>query len=205
MTSKTLLFDFKGQRNYVHGTDMLNQTFAAVCEVLHVSSISDMRFTIMRMTSHNLVAETGSDEVAHDPNQLVATLGFSALGRRWMTAIKEDSSTPETRRAYNEEFVTEVCRFEFDSAAIIQFEKSPFTVIETIVAMTKALHTRHFADAPGRWVFCRFDSVAWPLEPDARGLKVMFRNAIGTRLTRCEVSYPDIVFGDVYFSAKVDT
>jgi len=204
MIKKSLSLCFKGARNYMHGTDMVNQAYSAVMETLAVAQVDAFRFVIHRMTGSRLALELRKGEGVSVAVAPVATMTFKAKGRPCLGVIVEDEGRPDCRYPYDEDSIVKACVLDREARNIVLQEESPFTPIETVVAMTKFLHLAVFPDAPGKWVFCRWESEHWPLSQKQAGLSVSLGQTLGTRLTRSEVCLDGEVLGQVFFSAKVN-
>lgn len=196
---------FKGARTYVHGTDMLNVVYASVVRQTGATGICRLNFMINRMTSHNLSVELEQGEphaVAAQPP--VATLSFQVNEQSWHGTLVEEPDEPSCRYPYDEESIIEKCRVDQSGRSISLEGETDFTPIEVVVAMTKALHQALYPDAPGKWVFCRWESEHWPITIPASGFSVMLSKTLGSRLTKSAVVAGEERVGWIYFSARVE-
>ena len=195
---------FKGARDYIHGTDMLNAAAQCVLRHLGIAQIEQVNFMINRMTAHKmsikLVKEGGAEAAATTP---VATLTFEADGASWLARLEEEEGQPDCRYPYDEESIVACCRVDADAGSIRHEGRSAHTPIEVIVAMTKALHLARFPDSPGKWVFCRWEGEHWPLPMLEGAATVTLTKSLGSRLTKSTVMLGNGVIGSIYFSAKV--
>jgi len=202
-----LNFQFKGDRNYVQGPDMLNAIIDALSQQLPMP-LKSVDLQIHRMTGSNLVLELGHerDAIAPHPDN-IATLTLAATNTSWYGRLREADTQPASRQPYDEDSLVALCEFataETGRQSIFIRAPSPFTPIETFVAMTKALHKRAFPDAIGKWVFCRWVSAEWPTKAPVHETTVTLTHTVGTRLTQSKVALDGIPVGTVYFSAKTD-
>jgi hypothetical protein len=195
---------FKGNRMYVHGTDMLRVVSAAVIRQTTAAEIRQLNFMINRMTSRNLSVELEQGETP--PVTVLpplATLSFEVAGVRWHGALVEESGEPACRYPYDEDSIIALCRIDQPGRSISLEGETVFTPIEVIVAMTKALHQALYPQAPGKWVFCRWESEHWPVAASTRGLSVTLSKTLGFRLTKSAVICGEERIGWIYFSARV--
>ncbi len=199
----TLELCFKGKRTYIQGGDMLNVTAAAATQASGANTLQQLDFMINRMSSHRLglVLDRG-DELPATPEPPVATLSFQADGRQWRGMLVEETGEPDCRHPYDEEAIIALCKLEPEKRSITLTASAGHTPIEVIVAMTKALHLALFPEAPGKWVFCRWESECWPLELPPDGYSVVLNKTLGSRLTRSGVMAGERRVGWIYFSAK---
>lgn len=199
----TLQLCFKGKRTYIQGGDMLNATAAAAAKACDATTLQQLDFMINRMTPHRLalLLERG-DVLPASPEPPVATLSFLAGGDPWRGVLVEQAGEPDCRYPYDEDAIIGLCRLEPETRSITLTREAGHTPIEVIVAMTKALHLALFPDAPGKWVFCRWESERWPLDLPPQGYSVVLNKTLGSRLTRSAVMVGDRRVGWIYFSAK---
>lgn len=200
MKPKLLQFQFKGARDYVQGPDMWNQTFEFMREHWPSEQVGKFDFTIHKMTGHNLWIATVLEPTHSRP---IATIEFELNGQNNKAFLVEDDSSPKTRIAYDESLVTSICEIDTASRSAILKSSSPYSNLETLVSMTKALHLEAFPGATGKWVFCRLLANAWPLDPLQSGTKVTITQFFGTRLTKVSVEIEESEVATIFFSAKV--
>ncbi|MEW6521159.1 MAG: hypothetical protein AB1461_17290 [Thermodesulfobacteriota bacterium] len=157
------------------------------------------------MTHRNLHLELQDGAQPPAPSGVlppVATLSFEAAGASWHGTLVEEPDEPTCRHPYDEESIVAQCRVNQSERSIVLTGEQPFTPIEVIVSMTKALHQSLFPNASGRWVFCRWESDHWPPASPLANVSVMLTHALGTRLTKSTVVVCGEQIGLVYFSAK---
>lgn len=192
-----LELSFKGDREYLHGTDIFNETLSllskkyAPLEVLNI----DFSFHHLARTSLDLyeIAQTGLGDPA-------AVCTYRVDGIKHKVYLYENSKIVEGRYSYNEE---EIGRdFVIDPLTLSGVLAAPaaYTDIETWVALTKVLHQRALADLKGKWLFVRgrFPKFVSKSHSSMWCLKIVsnFQNT----LTRTELSFGDEVVGEIYFS-----
>ncbi|CAB3804352.1 hypothetical protein [Pararobbsia alpina] len=204
MTRHDLEFHFKGRRDYVQGPDMLNEVGKTIRACME-GSLTGLDFAVHRMTHHNLALELAEGEAAPQAVDAVATLGFEVRGVRWNGRLVERAEMPVERIAYDEARVLQVCSLDAQARIIELKTAAPFSPIETIVSMNKALHVAVFPGTTQPWVFCRWRGPSWPLPEDLAGCRVQIRQAIGTRFTRSSVSLGETVIGQIDFSLRSPT
>jgi hypothetical protein len=202
MKNVDLAFCFKGARQYIHGTDMLNQCTTVLREKL-VGGLEQIDFVIHRMTDRNLCLSLYPAESAPEFDvQEVAGLKFSVAGKYWDARLTDADDSPDCRYPYDEDVVVHLSSLDAVGRQIVLQQETPYSEIETLVAMTKALHQKVFPDLSGSWVFCRWSSPRWPLDNSLNGVRIQLIHALGTRLTRSEVSLDGKMLGHIYFSAR---
>lgn len=202
MKNVNLSVCFKGARQYIHGTDMLDQCIALLIERF-AGVMEQVDFLIRRMTDRNLFLSLYPAELAPAlEEQDVAVLRFVVAGRNWDARISCAEDSPDCRINYDEDAVVASCSFDSFARKVELRQEVGYTVVETLVATTKALHLRVFPDIQSGWMFCRLTSPVWPPAESLEGGSVQLTQTLGTRLTRSEVSCAGKVLGQIYFSTK---
>lgn len=190
---------FKGARAYLHGTDMLNAALRELVPAGAPQRVENLVFVINRLTGRNL--DLVRDEAQPPGLAPVASLRFESGGARQRAILVERPEPPRGRYAYDEDSLRARCRIDPAARAIALEAGSPFTPIETIVAMTKALHLALF---PGKthWLFGRLEAPCWPPPRFGEGATVALAQSVGTRLTKSRVSLGQETLAWVYFALK---
>jgi hypothetical protein len=203
MINQELDFSFKGKRDYVQGTDMFNESARFLGSVFG-SQIEYVEFIIHRMVSSNLTLQLyGRDEAPQLDARVVATLKFSTNAMLWEAHLIPSERQPKDRFPYDEFLVIEKCKIDLVTKSIsFCSDSSPYSAVETLVAMNKALHLKLFPDLDTQWVFCRWDSHFYPLAENLYGVSINLKQALGTRLTKAEIILQGNILGYIYFSAK---
>lgn len=197
-----LNFSFKGERQYIHGTDILDKSSELVSEYLG-EKLEQVDFVIHRMTDRNLsLVLYPNPQMPELAAMNIAVLKFAVRGKPWEARLTEKEDHPADTCLYDENAVTELCRIDKDERKVLLLHDTPYTNIETLVAMTKMLHINIFPNMTGSWVFCRWNSSSWPLRENLKGICIQLKQALGTRLTKSEVSVDLTVLGHIYFSAR---
>ncbi|MGB3500419.1 MAG: hypothetical protein WBA44_02270 [Mesorhizobium sp.] len=145
MKNSKLSFRFKGSRVYVHGTDMFNAINGIMADG-NDGYVSDLSFR--RPARKN--CELHFDKVEMD--MCVATGRVRQLsGAEVPFWITEGDSEVQGRVEYDEDLI--VTNAAFDDASVRLDQPTRFTLIEEIVALTKALSYRLGPDVDGKWLF----------------------------------------------------
>lgn len=203
MKSEEFNFSFKGARQYIQGPDIFNECTRFLQEQCS-NNFERIEFVIHRMTDSNLVPIICEQETPSQPNALiVAEFSCQAENRHWKIQLQETGNRPNGRNPYDESAVVDHCRVDVEGRYIVlERGETPYSVMETLVSMNKALHLQVFPDMAGSWVFCRWSSPRWPLGASLNGVRIQLIQTLGTRLTRAEVSREGNFLGHIYFSAR---
>ena len=191
-------FQYKGERDYIHGTDMFNRMIVAPTAT--GATISNIRFTVHDFV-HNAVCQLYSStdkQVLQEIQNIRARCQFKVADSNHWLALTElpGESAASGRYAYDEDRVIGLCRRDGESLSLTQ--QSPFTFIETIVAMNKHLHQLLFPELPGKWIFTRIDLDAYC---DIReSLTLQLKHNMSNRLTKSAILVNQQQVGELYFS-----
>lgn len=196
MKVKQIEFLFKGKRNYIHGSDIFN----TIISTYSGNIISNIRFTL-----HDFVRTPFCQlHLADNKNTLNtiqnirARFQYDENGITHWLALTEatDDKTSTGRYDYDEDQLISLYRMGNES--IFLTEQSPFTFIETILAMNKYMHQQLFPEAIGKWIFTRIDLDT--RYDERKNLALHFKHNMNYRLTKCDIMVNGNKVGDLYFS-----
>lgn len=196
METRQIEFRFKGRRDYIQGPDMFN----ALTDAAGKDGLRSIRFTahgFVRTPVCNLYLSDDPNGLA-DVADIRARCQFEKDGKmRWL-ALTEGAGDAASggRYDYDEERLVAASRMEGESIALIQ--PSPFSFIESIVAMCKHMHQQMFPDVQGKWIFTRID-LDEVCEVQEK-LSLRFRHNMNYRLTKSDILFDGQKIGDLYFS-----
>lgn len=197
MKAEKIEFQFKGARDYIHGTDM----FSRMIEPSHLPSmLENIRFTV-----HDFVRtpvcrlySTNIKGTLNDVENICARCQFDIGGNTYWLALTQDSGDAVSggRYEYDEDRIIRLCVMQDEGIVLTQ--SSPFTFIENVVAMNKHMHQQLFPDAVGKWIFTRIDLSRSC--NDRENLSLQFKHNMNYRLTKSDVLINGEKVGDIYFS-----
>ncbi|MGH8691142.1 MAG: hypothetical protein ACREUS_08950 [Burkholderiales bacterium] len=193
-------FRFKGERTYIQGPDMVDAAMREVMAAQMTARVSNLVFVMNRMTARNL--DLILDDEAPPEATPVARLSFEARGVTRRGILVERADGPAERLGYDERELRARCRIDAGTRAIVLQGSSPFSAVETLVAMTKALHLALYPDNPGQWLFGQLEAPCWPLVAVGEGVEIRLVQAVGTRLTKSAARLRGETFAWIYFSLK---
>lgn len=161
--------------------------------------VSNLVFVMNRVTGRNLELIMDEDEPAGAAP--VARFSFDAGGTSRRGLLVERDDAPVARRAYDEDELGRLCHADVAARTVVLRGASPFTPVETLVGMTKALHLAVYPRKPGQWLFARLEAPRWPLGV-GEGLEVRLGPGVGTRLTKSSARLRGSLVASIYFSFK---
>lgn len=185
---------FKGERDYLHGTDIAHSLLSIT------GSIQRVTIQIHRMSSHPLIARYSTNkEIAQlrGNQELVAIMVFNNINKsRRFIALKEDFNKKVSKRyQYDESQVTSRASISYNQ--VEQFEPTTGNFFERVVALNKFLLNSIVDNHP--WVFSRIDLQYAPVCP--RKLSIFLRQEIGGHTYKSEISGDDVNLGNIFFTA----
>lgn len=164
------------------------------------AQVSNLIFVMNRVTGCNLDVLVDEDEPTGAVP--VARFSFETRGASRRGVLVERADRPVGRRAYDENELRRRCRTDLAARTVALLGASTFTPVETVVAMTKALHLALYPQKPGQWLFARLEAPRWPLGGVGEGLEIRLGPGVGTRLTKSSASLRGEVIAWIYFSLK---
>lgn len=197
MEEISVCFQYKGQRDYIHGTDMYNEL------ITHFSGnvLKNIKFSV-----HGFIRDprcllyVSECKISMDTIEGIETrCQLDVDGSTHWMGLKPlvcDDCSEAGRYPYDEDGLVNLC--QLDKETISLPIESPYTFIETIVAMNKRLLQILFPDANGKWVFTRIDLPE--LSSVRSKLAVRFMHNMNYRLLKSDILVDDIKAGDLYFS-----
>lgn len=201
MKKVPLVFCFKGNRDYVHGTDMYKEIMKFLSQEFNLSSLSNFRLFIHRLAKRNCYLFLEEIDQDCKPSQeYIANFSFNSDNASFKGYIVEEDRGIECRYPYNEEELNKQLSVDGDKIQLLL--DSPYSFIETIVAMTKHLHYTNYPSS-GKWLFTRLDLAQIPYEEITNGLCIELTKNFNNLLTKSKIVCGNTVIGNIYFSLVV--
>lgn len=194
MKEYDLDFCFKGNRTYVHGTDIYNK----MIEILK----NHMKKEKFDLSFHGIAKSniSISEQMPEDESLLkFACKYFDKNNDRKIYYGIENNKEIECRYEYPEEDICKLAKLDFEKQEVILDAISSFSFVENTVALNKYLLEELFPDLDGKWYFTRFQIQEVPAD-DIYPLKLSLKANFNFKLTKTEIFINDISVGNVYFS-----
>ena len=197
MEAFTLDFKFKGDRNYIHGTDI----YIKITQYLSKAyKPADIDLSFHKVVKNNLIAELYSiNEADSTITNPVSVFKFNDNGNRYIIKLTETSGIVKERYEYDEDKLVESAIFKEDEKSITLHSSSYYTNIEKVVALNKALLNKLFFDA-GKWYFTRITINTDINAEAAETIKLQLINNIGSKITKTKIFFDEREKGYLYFS-----
>ena len=195
----SLNFKFKGDRNYIHGTDMYNHMLEEAGKSINFSRFKRIKLSIHSIASNQCQLISGKPgELLSKPEHLIADLVVETPeGPLTLMVVETDQSVNE-RYPYDEAKVEALCKIVDQKIEIN--EDSGYTPIEVAVAMNKQLHNHLLPSKDGKWFFTRID-LDQPFRPEqSKHISIAFKHNFNNRLTKSELFSKGQTLGHIFFS-----
>ena len=199
---KILTFKYKGQRTYVHGTDIYDSILRTVRNYFEAYPLN-ITGTFHRPLKANCIFRMYEKQIvlAHGSFYAFFTLGLGS--KIYYAALSSIGDQISSSYTYDEDKVLE--GFSIKDAKINMHVKSTYTYIEQLVAMTKRLHISLYPEVKGRWLFTKIQ-ISKVIDPDlfvGRELTIKSENNFHYKLTKNSIDLDDIPLGTIWFSLDV--
>jgi hypothetical protein len=182
---------FKGERTYIQGGDIYNAIAATVSDADPTAFVEHLVFREFARRDCDLVREKpGNDAVLIAQGRSRSNDGRHPF---WVTESQRDAVG---RRPFDEDSITDAAVSA--GSEIWSQQRSAYTPIEEIIALTKRLAYELTPEVEGKWVFGQID-LDGPL-PTAYGkLVIVQKNLIAGRFSVNEITMDETVIGNIRF------
>jgi hypothetical protein len=195
-----LVFQFKGERDYVHGTDMYNQMNVSLVRDFGMRDVHNLNFSIHRTTRSNLILSlVQGDEEQAEPMP-VARMLFQNESRAWRLIATEDKSIVTSRQSYDEMPVQRAAIFNRDRSTLRVEERLGYSDIELWVSQNKRLLQLMFPEQTGQWWFVKGEFSSYTKTSSYGYSELRLLRNFNFRLTKSEITVDGISCGFIYFS-----
>lgn len=187
--SESLEFCFKGDRNYIHGTDIVASLFKKLAgnDLTEI----DIRF--------NGIVKTGADLVEGNTNgaaQVNIQLNKNSEPKTYQ--LIENGHSIDCRYDYDESQIIKKTRVNIDKQSISLLSNSGYSFCENFVALNKHLLQSLYPEEKGKWYFTRLELSK--TFPNDLLITVRLNKNFNFRLTKSDILIGDEVIGSVYFT-----
>jgi hypothetical protein len=144
---------YKGSRHYVQGGDLFNSISQKSLELFQQRKpyVSQLSFSNFAYHLCNFVVDESAD-IQSITGKGVITFDDATKKHFYLT---ETSTVPSERVPFDEDGL--VAKAKYTERSIQLSGKPPFSSIETVIALTKALSYKNMPPHQGKWVFGRID------------------------------------------------
>jgi hypothetical protein len=199
---RSLSLEYKGNRNYIHGTDLFDHISQYVLNELKLTELENVTMAIHRMIRSQIKFQLITHPEPERPSNLAATFRFLVRDTQYICLLQEDGRSVSGRYPYDEDQVTDICNLDSDDKTISLVGKRPFTNIETVVAMNKYLLQTCFPEAGGKWLFTRVQLKTYGANEQWNKLRLKVIHNFQYRLIRSDIFNGGQLKGSIFFSVR---
>ncbi len=200
MREHILNFCFKGDRDYVHGTDIYNTINKFIKEKFGLFGISKIDMSIHKIIKNNLIFKTPMNKDVEREENTAVVFSFVHDSDKYKILLSENNQKIDCRYQYLEENIINNCEIDNSNKKIALVEKSGYSNIENYVAMNKALLNSIYHDVKCKWFFTRLQTDLSEETSIYRSLTVEVKHNFNFKLTKSLMKMDDREIGYLYFS-----
>ena len=189
----SLNFCYKGERNYVHGTDIVNALYSHFIDDI-ITDI-DLKFNGISLTNLDLF-----DGYNHENVKVNVRLTLN--GEKKNMQLIENGESINCRKNYNEDKIINLCNINLARQEVSLNETTGYTLCENFVAMNKFLLQSIYPDVKGKWYFTQL--VQKHIVENNVPITIKLIKNFNFRLTKSDILVGNENIGSVYFSMVKD-
>lgn len=183
---------YKGEREYLHGTDLYQAILAFFLKKEEGGYIKKLAF---RDFARNQ-CDISLHRTIEDKKLICHGIWAMPNSQNIAFYVYESGRSVFDRYPYNED---DVCSgFQIEPNIIKNLYQSQYTLMENIIALTKLWHYRTFPLASGKWVFGQLSSTS-KIFNEGKEIKILNKQNIPNKFTRNEVFIDNENVGEVRF------
>lgn len=194
--NKPLPLSYKGERNYLQGGDIFN----ALSDV--ASELAGDRGAYVERIAFRSFARMACEVFTEPPSEQLHVIGQANLAVPGKSGVNvwlvETTDLVTSRRPFDEAQLLANASFSPDGRSVILPERSVYTPIEDVIALTKKLSYAVSPEVNGKWVFGQLD-LTEPFTVNYRKLEIRLKNLIGGRFSVNNILLDDRNIGAIRF------
>lgn len=192
--SRSLELRFKGSRTYLQGGDIYNSINNIAPELSGQTDAYLSKIVFRRFARYGCEVWM---EQSFDTNNLVAigliTNGKGDYIKIW---VVETNRPVKTRYEFNEKDIVGLAHIHGNQITLKQ--KTAYTPIEEVIALTKVLNYALIPDVQGKWLFCQLD-LSQPFLQERKSLDIIYRSAIAHKFAVHDIFQDGFLAGEIRF------
>jgi hypothetical protein len=192
MEKYNLDFCLKGNRSYIHGTDIFNKVIDLLQDQMQKDKI-DLSFHGIATKNIYLIDEKPQEDLI----KFIIKFNDKSHNRCVFYAIENDQDI-DCKIEYDESIITNIAKIDTKSQKIDLCKETSFSFIENIVALNKYLLQNIFPDVKGKWYFTRLQLNIYP--DNFYPIKLTLKANFNFKLLKTEIVVGSNIVGYIYFS-----
>lgn len=204
MNNKVLKFKYKGNRNYVHGTDIINETIKHLNYLGYFPDSFEISFKNLIRTDLEICVFNIDDDIGENlmNEDVLAFATFRSAKKTYNILYKKTDKETKINYPFSEDKIIEQTILNQEKKSITYLSKINYTVIELIVVMNKHLLTKLNPNESGKWYFGKLKLEKNILAEKFSEIQIILIKNIGVRYTQSLIKLDGSSVGFIYFSMK---
>lgn len=197
---KNISFSFKGNRSYIQGPDIFNESLKSI-GYLNSCSFFQKDFKKINFSIHSFLNKPNAnlyklDNIRHiDKKKIIALFEILTNSLDYYAVIQNPISNEEIVRVdYDETKVTNYCMINNHKISV---SKVDYSLMETIVSMNKFLLSSIFNNLKGKWIFTKISLYG---EKNFDNFYLEYDSNFKMSLFKTKIFKNNILIGDLYFN-----
>lgn len=204
MNKKVLKFKYKGNRNYVHGTDIINETIKHLNYLGYFPDSFEISFKNLIRTDLEICVFNIDDDIGENlmNEDVLAFATFRSAKKTYNILYKKTDKETKINYPFSEDKIIEQTILNQEKKSITYLSKNNYTIIELIVVMNKHLLTKLNPNESGKWYFGKLKLEKNILAEKFSEIQIILIKNIGVRYTQSLIKLDGSSVGFIYFSMK---
>ncbi|MEM7125481.1 MAG: hypothetical protein AAF702_04090 [Chloroflexota bacterium] len=196
----TLPFCYKGERMYVHGSDIYNHVNEYVTTSLGLTGIENIDVSFHKIATRSLKLSVYKGKSPQKNELTTGTFKFQSDDEGYTIFMVESNKEIDCRYPYSEHDIVDQSELCIEQKQIQLDSATPYTDIEVIIAMNKGLLQALYPDVKGKWYLARYQSKCYTAQSSYKRITVALKHNFNFKLTKSQVAIDGNPVGAIYFS-----
>ncbi len=198
MQSFPLKLQYKGERNYIRGSDIYNAAMDIVQTMLDDQAwINHIVFRGFARNSCDLILEAPKD---YSKKAIRAVCTIKHKEKLIPAIIVETNNKINERYGFDENIVLN--EVVLQKKSIFQNRRAGFSAIEEIIVLTKHLHNKLIPIQQGRWIFSQLDLIEPFTINNEYCYSIELKQNLANRMTVSNIIEGDRHIGQIRFTVS---
>lgn len=189
---------FRGERNYIYGPDLYNNTVALVRQHFNTNELATVDFSSHKMTDCGLTFRL-CDEQQNIEN-VQSKISFAINGKKYYGYLIENFNVVSKRLPYPEEEIIRDCVLDYDQKSATLNKLTAFKLTDNYTALTKHLHKNIHSEISGKWIFVRIQYDNYSFDETYSEISVVQTKNLSNKYTANTLFIDGSKVGCLYFS-----
>ncbi|SKA92831.1 hypothetical protein SAMN02745166_01984 [Prosthecobacter debontii] len=199
MSRYPLELPFRGERSYLHGTDLYQSVVGAVGDDLPQGPFSMMFHSLLRQAPDLICSRESLRQWREDP-AFRGELRFGSAENTLHAVLLESDRPVTERKLCNENEVAAAAEVDESAKTAKLLHPRIGVPIEQVVFLNKHLHLKLLPHLSPKWLFARLELESSLPPVCADSLEVVLKQVLGNRFTRSDILLDGKRYGTISFS-----